>query len=608
MKHVYFPATDTGYKFSYSVYGMIHTVSMRKEMSIDQYGVISDGTENGYVSFNYPTTASSLTDAPAFTQWTEYPAATSGGTAVTSFSSSSGSGTKTFTITRPDSSTVTLTRSDTTGVDFGLLTQIEVKTSGGTSMAKSVIAYANDPGGSPQVQSVISYDDATPTANQTKVDFDYDSYGNITNTREYGFQDSGQWKARRRSRTVYKTDTAYVNAYLRSLVIESNVYDAQLDTSDSNDVMIAKSTFTIDDYTTVPMEDYDGEAEPPGHIPSYDETVTVRGNVTGATTFSDVGAGTSVTWLSTFDIFGNLVERQLSCCNVKTITFTDQNAYALPEEVTEGSGGAQTATATSYDFNTSLVMDTTDPNGLITEITTRDELLRPTLITYPTGATASASYDDDDQTVSQSVSYDDGGTQRTVEGSTVYDGLGRVIQQVDANGGQVNTAYDVMGRVISVTNPFTAGGSPGPSTTYTYDVLGRATVVTLPDSQTIQTSYNGNSVTVTDQVNRKIQRLTDGLGRLATVNEQDVSNGNLTQATNYTYDYLDNLTQVDQGGQLRKFKYDAIGRLLFEKIPEQTATINDGTGTYWTCKYTYTSFQRRRDEDGRSRSGQDLLL
>jgi RHS repeat-associated protein len=29
---------------------------------------------------------------------------------------------------------------------------------------------------------------------------------------------------------------------------------------------------------------------------------------------------------------------------------------------------------------------------------------------------------------------------------------------------------------------------------------------------------------------------------------------------------------------------------LFEKIPERTATINDGTGTLWTTKYTYTDF------------------
>ena len=46
-----------------------------------------------------------------------------------------------------------------------------------------------------------------------------------------------------------------MNAYLRSLVIESDVYDAQLDTNDSNDILIAKSTYTFDDYNTVPMED-----------------------------------------------------------------------------------------------------------------------------------------------------------------------------------------------------------------------------------------------------------------------------------------------------------------------------------------------------------------
>ncbi len=63
-----------------------------------------------------------------------------------------------------------------------------------------------------------------------------------------------------------------------------------------------------------------------------------------------------------------------------------------------------------------------------------------------------------------------------------------------------------------------------------------------------------------------------------------------TQETSYTYDLLDNLVEVNQGGQIRKFKYDALGRLLYERIPEQTATINDGTGTFWTCKYTYTDF------------------
>lgn len=169
------------------------------------------------------------------------------------------------------------------------------------------------------------------------------------------------------------------------------------------------------------------------------------------------------------------------------------------------------------------------------------------------------------------------------------DGLDRAIQSVDANNGQVNTSYDAMGRVGSRTNPFTAGGSPGPSTAFTYDALGRVTVVTLPDTQTLLTSYSGSTITATDQVNRKMKRETDGLGRLVKVTEQD-SSGNLTQETNYTYNLLDRLTLVNQGNQTRAFSYDALGRLLYERLPEQTATINDGTGTYWTTKYTYTDF------------------
>jgi RHS repeat-associated protein len=602
LSHIYFPQTQTGYKFSYSAYGMIYNVSMRKQMSIDQNGVISDGTEKAYVTFNYPTVASSLTDAPAFTQWTQYPAATSGGTATYSFTNGGTPGTnKTFTITRPDSSTVALTRSDASGVSFGLLTKTEGKNTGGGTMAKSELTYANDPGGQPQIQNVVSYDDTLSlnppgTGNPVKVDFDYDSYGNVLNRREYGFKQSGQFVVRRRSRSVYKTDSAYLNAYLRSLVIESDVYDAQLDTNDANDVLIAKTTNTWDSYADMGnMENYGGNygggSAPPGYNTAYNnQSLTVRGNLTGQTIYSDVVTPVSMTYNKKIDIFGNVVQEQVSCCNLNTYVYSGTTNWSTPEQVIKGDpNGVHQTKLITHDFNTSLITEETDPNSQQTTFG-YDNAGRLTQATLPTGETASRSYNDSTPSTSQSVSYDDGGTQRTVSSSTVYDGLGRVIQQVDANGGQVNTSYDAMGRVISVTNPFLAGGTPGPATSYTYDALGRVTVTTLPDTQTTQTSYNGPTVTLIDQVNRKTQRVNDGLGRLVTVNEQDVSTGSLNQATNYSYDYLNNLTQVDQGGQLRKFKYDSLGRLLYEKIPEQSATINDGTGTLWTGKYTYTSF------------------
>ncbi|HLG15475.1 MAG TPA: RHS repeat-associated core domain-containing protein, partial [Blastocatellia bacterium] len=201
----------------------------------------------------------------------------------------------------------------------------------------------------------------------------------------------------------------------------------------------------------------------------------------------------------------------------------------------------------------------------------------------------SASYNDGALSASSNVTYDDGGVSKTISSTTNADGWGRAIQFIAGNGAQVNTSYDAMGRVTSRTNPFPSGGTPGPSTSFQYDALGRQTVTTLPDGNTVQNTYSGTAVTVTDQVNRKIKRETDGLGRLTKVTEQDAT-GALAQDTNYTYDLLDRLTGVNQGGQTRAWKYDGLGRLLFERIPEQSATINDGTGTMWSSKYTYTSF------------------
>jgi RHS repeat-associated protein len=591
LKHVYTPATGTGYTFSYSAFGMIYNVSNRRQMTINGGGVIGDGLESNSVAFNYQTGSTpALSNAPAFTQRTE--TATNASPATYSYTNGPGFETKTFTTTRPDNSTLNLTRStNTSSVANGLLTQSEIKTSGGSSMGKSVISYANDPGGEPQIANVVSYDDGTPTPNQTKIDFDYDSYGNVTNAREYGFQVSGQWKVRRRTHNVYKTDASYVSAYLRSLVIESDVYDALLDTNDANDVLMAKTAYTYDDYAAMGgMEEYrDAQGNlpppPPGHLASYDASHIVRGNVTGTTQSYDLTNNLSYTRLRKIDVFGASVREQLACCNEQTQTATQTYYWAEPEQITKGAaGGAQLTMTKAYDFNTGLTESATDPNGLTTT-STPDGALRPAAVTTPTGATSSVTYNDATLSVSESKIYDDNGTQRTITTTTDYDGWGRVIHQTNRHGGQVNTTYDSMGRVATVTNPFTAGGTPGPATSYTYDMLGRNTVITLPDTQTEQSVYNGNSVTVIDQVNRKTQRLTDGLGRLITVNEQDGS-GNLTQATNYSYDALGNLTQVNQGNQLRTYKYDALSRLTNEKIPEQ----GDPTqANQWTTTYTYTS-------------------
>ncbi len=142
-----------------------------------------------------------------------------------------------------------------------------------------------------------------------------------------------------------------------------------------------------------------------------------------------------------------------------------------------------------------------------------------------------AGYNGSALTSTQTTNWTEGVTSKSATTTYSYDGWGRVKSVVRPNSGQVNTTYDSMGRVWKQTNPFQSGQTPGAETVNSFDALGRTTVVTLPDSQTVQTAYSGNTVTVTDQVNRKMKREVDGLGRLVKVYEQTSSGGTPTQDT-----------------------------------------------------------------------------
>jgi YD repeat-containing protein len=46
--------------------------------------------------------------------------------------------------------------------------------------------------------------------------------------------------------------------------------------------------------------------------------------------------------------------------------------------------------------------------------------------------------------------------------------------------------------------------------------------------------------------------------------------------TTYSYDALGCLLQVNQGAQMRRFRYDSLGRLTHQKLAERDATLDDG--------------------------------
>ncbi|MGE3465515.1 MAG: RHS repeat domain-containing protein, partial [Pyrinomonadaceae bacterium] len=164
------------------------------------------------------------------------------------------------------------------------------------------------------------------------------------------------------------------------------------------------------------------------------------------------------------------------------------------------------------------------------------------------------------------------------------DGLGRTIktESVDGAAGNifVDTSYDNMGRVSSVTNPY-RNGDPVHSTSTGYDALGRITNVGLPGGSSIGTTYGlatsgsvlGTAETTIDEAGRTKRTIEDALDNLVRVDEPNLT-GSLgtenspVQPTSYSYDARGNLTAISQGGQSRSFGYDAMNRLTSASNPE----------------------------------------
>src|SRR5207253_8707064 len=100
------------------------------------------------------------------------------------------------------------------------------------------------------------------------------------------------------------------------------------------------------------------------------------------------------------------------------------------------------------------------------------------------------------------------------------------------------------------------------------DALGWVVSTTTADGSITQTSYDGNTVTVTDATLRKRKTESDALGRLTRTIE-DPGSGRLNHITDYTYDILGNLRVVEQGQQHRYYMYDSLSRLIRSCNPEQ---------------------------------------
>ncbi len=113
--------------------------------------------------------------------------------------------------------------------------------------------------------------------------------------------------------------------------------------------------------------------------------------------------------------------------------------------------------------------------------------------------------------------------------STIFDGFGRISQTqhtMPNSISKVDTTYDPLGRVFSVSNPYFTTADPTYGITQTlYDALSRAVKVTEQDGSvaTMAFSVNANLKTLcttkTDEAGKQRRSCSDALGRLVEVDE-----------------------------------------------------------------------------------------
>ena len=413
--------------------------------------------------------------------------------------------------------------------------------------------------GSPATKTTILEDNST----QSEVETTYDNFENLRTLKEHDYGTGAPDAVLRTTNYTYLSTTAYTNLNIMNRVTERTI-------ADSTGTVQYREDTAYDGTTISPC--------PTGVVQhndtSYGCTFTARGNPTTTTTYTNASVPSGPeTKNSYYDVFGNLVQAQLDCCDSKKWAYSATTKYSYPDSDTCGaSGGPQLTTNYTYNTYTGQLASSMDPNNQTTSFA-YDLTRRPTITTRPDSAQIVQSYNDTLHTAS--ITNPVQGTA-VITKTTYLDGLGRSAKQsqFDASGTlywTVQTEYDGLDRPYNVSNPFTSTAQYWTETTF--DALARNVKVVLPDNSKSSYVYSGPSTTVTDPVGHQRKYQTDGLSRLSVTYEPDPTNGNsLTIQTNYSYTVLDQLASLNQGPQTRTFSYDGMGRLTSHALPESGTT------------------------------------
>ena len=271
-------------------------------------------------------------------------------------------------------------------------------------------------------------------------------------------------------------------------------------------------------------------------------------------------------------------------------------ADSFPSSVAEPLNLSRSMT---WDCNGGVLASITNESNNTINYSYGDPLWRMTEVSNPDGGVTTTTYNTGSSfpwTVSTCATMVTGSTcpggSTNVITVTNLDGLGRTIQNQltsdPAGTDYVDTTYDALGRVYSVSNPYHAQSDYTYGvTSYLYDALSRVTTITNPDSTSRSISYSSRAMQTTNERNIPVVYQYDGFGRMASacvgVNANQQANGDSAAACNqditasgflatYGYSAIGNMTSVSYRAQTRQYQYDGLSRLTSETNPESGTT------------------------------------
>jgi RHS repeat-associated protein len=632
--YLYLPGTRAGWHFDYSWYGMFYRVEKRAGMAHDPAtGELTDfGQVIATTEYNYDGTPNNPTSVlpyiPKYTTRTDTWQGSTVGPMTHNFNVvyDSNARTSRTEITAPDGTFTEITRPwlylPPESAEWAIGLPAQVKVSKGGKIYSQIDNDWIEVSGRARLRAQEITNDA---GQKKRIEYQYqnNSLSNISEVKEFGFDGV----LIKREVVQYQEDSKWTNRWL---------------------VRLPKSIKVFAGAATTPISqvdyDYDGEALSPYTSPPvmYDpNTPQERGNVTRTSSYTNAATpaqGATVISRMKYDIVGNVIESIDPNDKVSTVAFGDafsdgenRNTYAYPTsassaipEQTPGPDGPQGSaasltTSTIYNFNTGLVVSTTDANSRIISYEYDDPINRVKKINLPDGGWTSYEYQDGPGVlyVKTQTKQDD---STTLSSYQYFDGLGRTVRVQNLTGEQystIDTEYDVMGRASRGSNSYLAAldGTPNPDdrvwSSTSYDPLGRVSTVTTPDGAQVKTEYDGARVLVTDQMKRQrvVQMDTDGrVTDVWEIKSADAATESVTfpghpevtsgYRTSYTYDVLGNMRQVKQGAQRRYFAYDSLSRLIRVKLPEQDANASlalsanllsplSNNNNDWSASYEY---------------------